>query len=795
MQAVLEDHPSDTRGLFEVIERVGNTDAILTVTNEAGVIVPRVYPLAGLPQAYTGALYPHDPITIDPDAQAYLDYGNPDPTTDLVATTIEDYTFILNRKVNVDILRTAGVPQVNPTRVPEAMVWVRASAYARTYKIVVTPAGAGAVTVILKTPDGSASTNAEWVDTDKIAASLISGAYTALNGASITGNLAALAASNFVITQIGGVIYLKRTSGGDFTIAVEDGQGGIAFTALKGKVQRFSDLPQKSVEGFTLRVTQSTGDGDDDYYVAFEETAGSGTGIWKEVLGAGAQLGIDPATMPVGLFNDGSWKLQVLPWKPRQIGDETLAKDPDFVGQPLSDLTFWRGRLALFSDEGISLSAAEDPFRHYPKTLTTVVDSDPLGLISPYPNVSKLRYGVPFESSLIGFGDIAQVQVTSNGVVSLNNASIDVLSAYEFLTTARPQAVNGKLYFLAPHGEQYATVYELAVSRLNNAINNLTDADDLSTDTPRLLPVGIDRVAGCAVNYTVMYGVSGTSVLYPHLFRHKDRERVQNAFVDGWNLPEGYLLGGMFFRNTKLYVLACKDGFSSIAMADLSPALRDPGSSNILTTLDFRASEVQVDRSYSSTTNLTTLTLPFARTNAVQVSVRAPGGPGGEYLSDGSLSAQPEGFLIPVALDQSAAGDDQILLEGDWTGCPLWVGFRYAARWRPTRLYAITQDGTPLRSGRLGLRRLIADVAETSYVRCEVTVGTRPPKATEMTGYSWDAPNSLYDKPPFYTGPFKVALHGESEQTTIDFINDQHLGMSLLGFEWRGELNLKASKL
>lgn len=790
-QCILRHHPGHTNGLFEHILRLDAQDVILTVTNEAGVVTPRVYAMSGLPQAYSATGYDPTAITIQAAAQAYLNAGNPSPAADLSILTVEDYTFILNRKVTVDIQRTSGTPDTAPTRDPEGLLWVRLSAYGRTYTVTVSPSGGTPVTVSLTTPDGSVSTNASFVDTDVIAEALITGSYTAVNGAMVSGDLASLASQGFTVTRIGGVISLVSTDGDDFTVTVEDGQGGQALTAVKGSVQRFSDLPAKAVEGFTVKIAQQASSADDDFFVQFEETAGPGTGVWQECLAPGAQKGLDPETMPVGLYYDGGWKLDVLPWKDRDTGNEDLAVDPDFVGQVIEDLSFFRGRLQVVSGEGTTLSAADDPFRLYPRTLSTVLDSDPISLLSPYPGKSILRYAIPFDTRSVLFGDVAQLQVTSDGTLTPKTGRIDVLVTYEFSRQARPQASNGKVYFVAPHGTDWSTIYELSTDR----VTANTGADDLSEDIPRYIPAGTDRVANCPVNYTIVYGKSGDSKLYPHLFRYRDRQRIQNAFQT-WDLPEGRTLGGMFFVNTRLYALACEGSSAGVVMADLAPNLLDPDTnSRILTRLDFRLTEAQVARTYEADENVTRVVLPYDRTDGLRCTVRSPGGPGGTGLGGNPIPERPEGFFVRPLTDQSDAGDNEVLLPGDWTECPMWFGFAYTARHRPTRFYAITKDGTPLRSGRLSLRRLAIDLVDTAYLRVEVGARGRIVRSYAFEGNRYDDPASSYDQVGLSTTTFRVPLLVENDQATIDLINDSHLPSQVIGMEWSGEFNPKAGRL
>lgn len=784
----LKDHPGDTDGVFHYVNREGASDVILTVTREAAVTVPRVYELDGLPQAYDVAGWPGEAITIEPEAQAYLDTSTV-PSSDLRALTVVDYTLITNRLNTV-----ANQAGTVTARNPEGMLWVRQSAYGRTYQVTVNPAGGVPVVVTLTTPDGTVATNAPYVDTDVIAASMVSGVYpgAGINGGAIAGNLAALAGQGFTVTRIGAVISLVRSTG-EFTMDVEDGQAGVAFLAIKDRVQRFSDLPQKAVDGFTVRITQQSGQDTDDFYVHYVESAGVGTGTWEETIKPGSELGLDPETMPVGLvFELGAWNLKILPWSSRLTGDELLSPDPDFVGQSVQDLTFWRGRLTVLSGEGVTLSGSKDPFQTYPETLSSVLDSDPVSLLSPFPEVSLFRYAIGFDQRLIVFGDTAQAQVTADGILSPSSARIDILTSYEFAQQLRPQASNGKLYFAAPVGTASSAILEMQVDR----VANVTDADPLTTSVPRYVPSTIDRVANCPVNYLEVYGTSGGSSLTVHLFRYADKQRVQNAFKR-WNLPAGFTLGGMFFKNTLLYVLACKGGAAHLLRADISPdVLDDDAAATMLTHLDMRMKEDQVLIAYSALTDRTILTLPFDRTDDIRVVSRAPGGVGGPSLTEDGPIAAPEGFPADVLLDESALeADNEVVLLGDWTACPLWIGFKYTSRITLSRFYVLGQDDRPLRSGRLALDRMAVDVADTGYLRAEVTIGGRAVRNYEFTGYQYDNPDSVYNQPPSVTKVFKFPLGGENESVSIDLVNDSHFPSKVLGYEWRGRISPKASRV
>src|SRR5690606_16777005 len=75
--------------------------------------------------------------------------------------------------------------------------------------------------------------------------------------------------STFTVVQQGSVLHIKRTNGADFTVAVEDGRGGVAMSLAKNRVQAFSDLPTTAPRDFIVEVVGASGNAADNYFVKF----------------------------------------------------------------------------------------------------------------------------------------------------------------------------------------------------------------------------------------------------------------------------------------------------------------------------------------------------------------------------------------------------------------------------------------------------------------------------------------------------------------------------------------------
>lgn len=770
-------------GLFELI--AGKNFALHIQLEGGTAFVPRVFDLA---------TFTEQTLNISAAAQTYLNtgVGGTIGVRDFRIVTIADTTFIANKQVTV-----ANGTATQATRPFEALVWVRQSEFARKYKLTVTKTAGTPRTGEYKTPTGATQASNEFIDTDKIVSILLSataGGVIPDGGVAIGELKTDLETDGFTVTVLGSVIHLSHPTV-DFTVVGQDGQGGAAMEVIKSKVPSFGRLPQRAVEGFTVKIVQDSASELDDFFVKFETSAGSTEGTWKETIAPGANLGVNPNTLPLVLTQNpgtGVWSLDVGAWKGRQTGDEFLDLDPEFIGEKLEDVTFWKGRLVFIFRESIALSASDDPFLFYRKTLATFLASDTFGLTSPFEKISLFRYGLTFDTQLLIFSDLAQLKVISkDGLTSAETTSIDTTSQYAFEPRIRPQAANSRVYFVTPKGLTQTSVFELSI----DAITDIDEADDLSLAIPTLLPSQMDRVTTLAASYLAIYGKSGTSALFAHVFRYAERQRVQNGWFQ-WQLPEGLVTGGMFFgQDSKLYIMAIEavagNDVGHVFSMDISPARLDPDpASRYLTLLDDRRTEAVATPVYTAVTDTTAIPLLMDGTvtgREVVVVARAPGGTGGIKLG-GTLQPIAEGTPATI----SSVTPSSVIVKGDWTAVPFWVGFEYTLEVILNRFFMRGQDGKPFRgAGRVSMRQFIVDLSDSGFIEVKVKRGNRKATIHQFQGYIWGDSESLYGVSPSTSTDFRVALGAKAEETEVSLLNSSWFPSRVTGYTWVAEFNPK----
>lgn len=755
------------------------TDITYVLSNEAGVIKCYFY-LTSDPTCT------QIPVTITAEAAAYLATNNPVPNRDFRAVSIEDYTFITNR--TVEVVNTGDTASTRPY---EGLLWCKIGEYARDYVfsfVDQNPAGALSFSMNYLPATGSASGDARGVATGVVTAALAQGASAIPSGSGGTYNgpsggiSGQLANPPYDLILNGSTLYIANASF-NFTPTTSDDQGSTAMYFIKDSVQNFSDLPEVGVQGMVVEVLQSEGNanaGTSNFYVQYTATSPP-TGVWQECIQPGAPLGVNPLTLPVALFYDTStsaWTIDVQPWKRRQTGNVTLSPDPGFVGDYITDIKWYRGRLELVYNGGSVFSDSADPFNYYTTTLAANLESDPLGFLTPVERKSFFKQAVNFDNRAVLFGDKVQAIISSTGVFSSDNARIDELGDYDFNDNVPVQASNHRCYFMSTTSVS-SLVYELAI----NQWSGLALTQEMTTAVPTLLPPNLDRGSTLKSFYISVYGASNGSQLYIHVPRYQDQQRVQNAFYT-WNIPTGWTLAGLFFKNSVLRILmrAAIDGNLYQFSQEFAPLALDLAPASIRSWIDFKLPESVCTTSYNAATNITVVTSPIVPAPGYIATVRGTGGANG----------YPEGYLIPIV----ARVGHTLSLKGDWTTGTFYLGLRYTSYFIPTEWYVLGQDGKPQHSGRLSLRRIKFDVSNFGYLRVEVNVAGRATRTKLFEGVYLDDPSraGLNAPPDSLTRVLEVPIGGNSKDTYIKVINDSHLGFALLGYEWQGDFSPRARR-
>lgn len=675
-----------------------------------------------------------------PNGKGYL--ITPEASTSFRAVTVADYTFILNNKVTVQEGTT-----VNPTRPFEALVSIKQGNYGKTYKIMVDGATAASYT----TPVGDNANQSPYIDTSYIATQLAN----------------AFSASGCTCTRYGSVLHISSSA--DFSVSVEDGFNGNATVCIKGKAQKFSDLPNNAPDGFTVEVAGDPASSFDNYFVKFTKNkAGDSVGVWKETLKPGIKTDFDPSTMPHVLIRNanGTFTFKVAEWATKLVGDEDSCPYPSFTGYKLSDMFFYRNRLGFLSEENVVFSEAGAFFNFFPTTVTTILDSDPIDVAVSHVKVSVLRHAVPFNQELMLFSAQTQFTLNAGELLTPKSVSIDQTTEFECSVKARPVGAGRNVFFCVNKGA-YTGMREYYV----DGDSQTNDAADVTAHVPRYIPGQPLKLAAATNEDMIALLADGDRrALYIYKYYWSGDEKLQSSW-SRWVFSETDRVLSVEFIETKLFLVVARDDGTYLECINIELGATDGMDTPYRVMLDRKVVVTGGPKVVIDGNTYTKVPVPYAITTNDFVALVNSGPMFGEQLP---ILQHPEWLMV----------------EGDVSGQQLVVGQKYSFKYRfstvTVKEEAAGGGAQSIVTGRLQLRRFAIAYERTGFFKVSVTPEGRNPFVYTFSGKVSGDFNNILGQPVLATGVFKFPVMAKNTEVAIDVENDSPMPNTLLNATWEG---------
>lgn len=212
--------------------------------------------------------------TVNAVAAESVTYATHTTFADLATLQINDYTFVLNRKV---VVRQNG--STSPSYNPFGFVNINTVAFNTDYVITI-----DGINFSHTTPSNASGSTQNSVQT------IITALVAAINGNAL-----------YVASGIGNTIFIRRANNADFSLKATGGTTGNAVEAFKETVTAVSQLPREFFSDRRIKIEGSADSEVDNYWVKFvPSTAGqtSGVGHWEETIAPSTVLGMDTTTLP-----------------------------------------------------------------------------------------------------------------------------------------------------------------------------------------------------------------------------------------------------------------------------------------------------------------------------------------------------------------------------------------------------------------------------------------------------------------------------------------------------------------
>ena len=733
------------------------------------------------------------PVTIASGA-SYLTSSN--PKSDFKLVNIADYTFIANKSKTVlaDTTTTSA-------KIEEFYINVVTSNYGREYAVTVQhPNMSYAVKSSLQMPSGSnLNHDAVFRDTAHIADILFRGTSSVYfdnssdasfkltredTGATLSttqGLGTSTEVTNyFTMSQYPGVIRGISTDGNsNYTVLTADGSGNTGMYSIRDEISDFTKLPYHASTDSIIKVTGEDGDTLSDYYVKFETD-----GVWKETVGQSVSLGLDNSTMPHALINnnDGTFTFQEIDWTDRTCGDGITNSNPSFVNNKINNLLFYKNRLGILARDNLIFTENAEFFNFFSKTVTQVLDTDPIDIAASGSEVNTLFDSVAFNESLLLFSEKAQYKLGSVGeTISPTSAVLNEVSAFEYNNNVKPVSAGKFAYFSQARNNNTAIREYFADddTLTNDGLDITVSVQDLipsntyqlisNTTEDSLIVLASDTADTQIAPYTTGTNVTstnaGTLFIYKYFF---DRgEKVQTAWSK-WVFNNAKILGGMSFESF-IYLMVVEGTNTKLIKIDLRN-LKD-------TTIGFGVYldlKTNVTGTYNSGTNLTTFTSPYGVKTAL-IAIDAVNG---------------NNYAV------TNTSGSTYTLEGDHTN--LYIGIPYESIYRMSQQYIRESSGRGLvaiTSGRYQIRNISFNYETSGYFQIEVTPNGRNTSYSFMNGYVIGTATSKVGVPAISSGTIKVPVSCRNTDFTLDIKSSSHLPMYIASAEVEGYYHNRSTRI
>lgn len=757
-----------TNAAIHGVQRDANTAFISAFTNGA----VKVWSLAGVAKT----------VNV-PNGVGYLASTNPKEHFKFV--TVADYTFIVNTSIVPVMASTTSAAKIERT-----LVYLRQSNYGNTYSITLKhPDIAYDIKVSLQMPSGSnIPHDAPLRDTVKMADILAYGTSSAYwNGTSSVGfevtrtdtgaqlsttqglkNLSTIT-NHFTTTLYDSTIDIKPTDGDVlYSVSTADGFGGTAMYSVRDEIQDFTNLPFYSPADAIIKVTGDEGDTLSDYYVKFESE-----GIWKEVVGPGVKLGFDATKMPHALVNnnDDTFTFKQLVWESRISGDEETNPDPTFIGKTINNITFYKNRLGVLSEENVIFTESGKFFNFFKTTGTASLDTDSIDIAASSTQVSTLKHAIAYNEQLLLFSGTNQFVLRSDsGTLTPKTASITSTTTFEHNEAIPPISVGNYVYFVQKKGT-FSAMREYYADD-DTATN---DSVDITSGVSNYIPSNLTSILACpmedsilvlpqdviAGEATVPY-IVGTNVsptygkeIYVYKYFWDANQKVQASWSK-WIFDGVQILGGMVIESV-LYLIANDLQDCKLYKIDLQNV--DDSNLSFSTALDHK---ITLSGSYSTGTNKTTFTSPYGERT-------------GLFAVDAITG-------IDLTLTNSGA---TYYAEGSHTSAIFGTKFTTKYQFSPVYVRENVASGGRLAitSGRLQVRTVSLDYENTGFFQVEVSPTDRDLKTYTMNGHIINNSSFTIGDASIVTGTFSVPVQAQNTAYTLTIKSDSYLPMHVVAAE------------
>jgi hypothetical protein len=685
---------------------------------------------------------------------AYLD------TNKLAFADIDNNVYMANRNKTVAML--ADIPTYVTTG---SLVYLLGGQYGRTYKITIDWSGT-TITASYATPDGGSSTHSNQIATDYIATQLV----TALNAASGF-------SANFSVTRVSDVLYIQKTSAPitqDFSITVEDGDGGSNMLVANNSVKDFDKVPRYAPQGYVLSVLGADGSTADDSYLQFQAypdevgavpAVGAGfgrEGRWVECVAPAIPYKLDLTTMPhILTYNKGTddFTFDRGVWAGRQVGDQDSNADPSFVGKTIEDLGYFQGRLVALAGSAVVMSRTNKPLDFWRQSVVNLNDDDGIDIESTANGVEKLFRLVPHNRDLVVFADAAQFIVFGRNQLTPQNASLVLTTSFEADLTASPIAAGRNIFFAIKYGS-FGGLREF----YTDGSQDINDSRPITQHVSTYIQGGAKLMASSSNFDTLVVRGSDAKRLNVYEYIWLDGKKAQSAWSE-WIMP--YDVEYCFFVESRLYFVFKVGSAYHLEYMDL---------------------DVQHDTGLSYPVCLDSKRKATVTGNTLAVSSILPAS---ELVFVYGANAPHPGLRIPV----TGVAGSTVTFGTTLSSTDIIYGIPYDSTLKPTMPIVKDSEEVKIGTANLNISKFLVNYEDSGSMQSIKTSEYRDDTVVDYTTIRVGDPLFSLGEPPIRSGTWIVPFRDNADNAELTLTTNSHLPLTITSIEWMGQYTKKGKRI
>ncbi len=330
---------------------------------------------------------------------------------------------------------------------------------------------------------------------------------------------------------------------------------------ISGEVWEVADLPEAPPpdpkNGDVWKIS-SPDTKDVAYYVKWDEELGK----WLDIADPTYQNEFVQTTMPHAIIrNDetNEFTVEALPFNPREVGDPDTVPFPKFVGRKIQDIFFFKNRLGVVSEEWVTLSRSGDFYNFYKEQATEALDTDPVDRSAKNKSSVHLDFAIPFRKTVMFTSERSQFELSSDNYITPKDAAVDLSTEYQVSIRCRPVLMGDELYMVSDSRDR-SVLFEYFYD--DQTISNT--AADVTKHVKDYVPPNVVRMAA-STNEGLLYcySVDNPSGLYVYSVYWEDTNKKAQSAWAFWDL--GFdKIHEFHFMDGELYIFGTRGGVAVI---------------------------------------------------------------------------------------------------------------------------------------------------------------------------------------------------------------------------------------